>query len=219
MKKFVFPVAILALLVGCSGKPELRKDIAQFIAKFSLEAALEQYKTGGYVSTKISSEGEATAKEVIELEYTFTDINHPTYVETTTVYENDVVTSTNEIRFVQNDDGDYLSTNGELAPYSAKDVIEKLIVKFFYKQVDIDGTYHTQGFYYGDYLKEVAAALQQYVTIDQEKELYIHDYSVNERNTDISQKYIVNKWGMMEENHLLMENEDKSLRQDIIVHN
>ena len=218
MKRVVFPLLIAALLTSCSGKPELRKEIAEFISNFSLSEAIAHYQSGGYISTKVSKDGENITKTVVEMEYTTTDPEHPTYVETTTNYENDVMVSTVEIRFIQNESGDYISTNGELKESSVEEC-GKLITKFFYKQVDIDGQYHTQGFYYGDYLKEVAAALQQYVTIDHDNELYIHDYSVRQNNTDISQKYIINKWGMMLENHMKMENEEKSLQQDIIVHN
>ena len=217
MKKATL-LLLTAALVSCAGKPPLRKDVAEFIAQFSLETAMEQYKIGGYESTKIKTEDGVTTKEIETLEYTYTDLEHPTYRQEATIYKDDVVYSSQIVEFVQNEDGDFLSKNGELTPSSVKECHD-LITKFFYKTVDIDGQYHTQGFYYGDYLKEVAAGLQKFVTIDQENQLYIMYYSVTERKTDILQNYIVNKWGMLQENHVKMINEEKSLQQDIYVHN
>ena len=217
MKKITL-LLLVASLVGCAGKPALRKDIAEFIKNFSLEAAIEQYQSGGYISTKIESKDGVTNKVEVEMEYTAEDPSHPTYQEITKTYENDELISTVTVEYIEDDTGCYISTNG-VKESSSPEECGKLITKFFYKQVDIDGQYHTQGFYYGDYLKEVAAGLQQYVTIDQEYQLYIHNYSVTERNTNISQIYVVNRWGMLEENHYLMENEERMLRQDIFVHN
>ena len=211
MKKLVLPFVLLSALCACHTKPELRKDIKEFISQFSLNAAMEQYVTGGYTSTKVT----ATTKEVISLEFSRVDAEHPTYKETTTIYENDVETSKVEVEVVENEDGLFLSTNGELQATTLKKV-NNLITKFFYKQVDLDGTYHTQGCYYGDYLKEVAPVLQKYVTIDQEQELYIYEYEATVNNVECHQKYLVNKWGMLVENHVTSKNNTQT---DIYVHN
>ena len=223
MKKSVFPIFFVTLLTACHVKPELRKDIKEFVSQFSLKAAMEQYKTGGYTSTKETRQiGQNTLKEVIEMEFSIIDDEHPTYVETTTNYENDEISSQVEVRFVEQDDEYYISTNGELKKSSLKEY-KKYITRFFYKKVDLDGQYHTQGFYYGDYLKEVAPNLQNYVTIDQERELYIMEYHTLEKQgevtAEINQMYTVNKWGMLNTNHYMMGTEEKTVTQDIIVHN
>ena len=117
-----------------------------------------------------------------------------------------------------NEEGYFISTNGELQASSLKEY-KRIITKFFYKQTQLGGTYHTQGFYYGDYLQEVAPSLQQYVTIDQDNQLYIHEYDVTEKGTHYYQKYSVNKWGMLVENHNTVQNLNKKVQQDIYVHN
>ena len=61
MKKSILLLPIL--LVGCSGKPELRKDIKEFISQFSLEAALQEYVSGGYISTREESENGLVKKD------------------------------------------------------------------------------------------------------------------------------------------------------------
>ena len=221
MKKFILPLVLLASLTSCSVKPELRKDIKAFIANFSLEESVKEYQTGGYIQTTVEVGEKSTTKEIVEMSYSLIDSEHPTYQETTTKYVNDKLKSTVEVVFVQNESGCYISTNGELKESSVKEC-KKLITKFFYKQTSVDGQYHTQGWYYGDYLKEVAPVLQKYVTIDQEQELYIYEYTVTEKKsgveTKIHQNYKVNKLGMLEENHYSMENETKTKTIDIIVH-
>ena len=218
MKKFVLPLVTLACLASCHAKPELRKDIKDFIANFSLSASIEAYKTGGYTSTKVTTEGGTKTTVVTTLEFSRVDEEHPTYVEVTANYVDDVLTSETTIEFVEVEGEYYLSTNGELKPSSLKEC-KKLITKFFYKKTELDGAYHVQGYYYGDYLKEVAPVLQQYVTIDQEHELYVHEYNVVQKGTEYYQKYTVNKLGMMVENHNIVENDSKKVQQDIYVHN
>lgn len=218
MKKLLFFALAPLILTSCQTKPELREDIKKFISKFSLQVALEEYKSGGYISTKVeNSEGKET-KTTITLEYSRIDENHPSYVQVTTILEDDVLTSNVEVSFVEKDDNYYLSTNGELKLSSLAEV-NGLITKFFYEKTMIDGQYHVQGYYYGDYLKEVAPVLQNYVTIDQENELYEMDYSVPKGDSTMSQNYVVNKFGMLVENHITIANETKSVVQDIYVHN
>ena len=218
MKKLLFLIILLVCLTSCHSKPELRKDIKDFISQFSLEASLNEYKKGGYTSTKVETEQGKETKTVISLEYSRVDENHPTYVEVTTISENDVVTSNVEVRFVEIEGQYYLSTNGELKSSSLKEV-NNLITQFFYKKTELDGQYHTQGYYYGDYLKEVAPALQRYVTIDQANKLYKMEYTVEKSDYTMSQNYSVNKFGMLVENHNTIANDEKAVVQDIYVHN
>ena len=222
MKKAIFPLIILLTLTGCSDKPDLRKDISDFISHFSLSESMEAYKSGGYISTRVDTTGEKALKTVVELEYSRVDQDHPTYVEVTTNYEDDVETSKVEVRFVESEGSYYISTNGELKPSSLKEC-NNLITKFFYKEVGVDGNYHTQGFYYGDYLKVVAPVLQNWVTIDQQNELYIYDISVTKvidgLETTVSENYSINKLGMAVENHNYVGNETGYIEQDIYIHN
>lgn len=218
MKKLLFPLIFLVSLSSCHSKPELRKDIKEFISNFSLQEALNEYKSGGYTLTKVEVEDGKETKTEISLEYSKVDENHPTYVEVTTISIDEVVSSSVEVSFVEIEGEYYLSTNGELEPSSLKE-INSMITEFFYKKVEIDGQYHTQGYYYGDYLIEVAPALQKYVTIDSEKELYVMDYSVTEGKKIYRQNYSVNKLGMLVENHAYAEGEGISKKTDIYVHN
>lgn len=218
MKKHVLSFVALIALVGCSGKPELRKDIKEFISQFSLDDAVSEYVTGGYTSTKVTTIGESVTTEVVEMSYSLADQDHPTYTKTTTVNGEATV-----VTFVENEEGCFISTNGVLEPSSINEC-KGLITKFFYTDVQVNGTYHVGGWFYGDYLKEAAPWLQNYVTIDQENQLYIMEYTKSFKDdygvdTTKTQKYSVNRYGMLVENHDLNENANKTVKQDIYVHN
>ena len=220
MKKVVLLFIPLLSILACSTKPELREDIAKFISNFTISKAMDTYKEGGYSQVVEDIEGERKAKECIEVEFSYLDSLHPTYSKTTTNYVNDVQTSIEEIRFIEIEDKYYLSTNGELKESSLEEC-SNLIKEFFYKQTQVDGEYHTQGMYYGDYIKQVAPVLQKYITIDETKELYLFDYLVSEKRGELEniyeQHYRVNKLGMLLENHVNGYSETKSRTTDILV--
>ena len=222
MRKLLFPLAISLTLLSCGGKPELREDIKEFISQFSIEVAMNTYKTGGYISTVEEITAEKKTKKVIEMEFSYVDSSHPTYVETTTQYEDDVVKSVTEIEFVEIEEKYYISRNGELTESTLQRCSE-LIRDFFYKKVELDGQYHVQGWYYGDLIKNVAPVMQEYITIDQDQELYILDYTKTDvldgLETNLHQDYSVNKYGMLVENHVSASNAQVTKTTDVIVHN
>ena len=213
MKKIVLPLALLTLVTSCTGTPELRKDIRDFISKFSLETAMKQYLSGGYTSTKVENLEAGIKTTVVELEYSRVNDSHPSYHKVTTTTQNETVT-VEELSFVENDGQYYISINGELSKSSLKEC-DNYINKFFYEKTDLDGQYHAKGYYYGDYIKTVAPYLQKYITIDQENELYIMEYAVTTSSTPVEQRYTVNKYGMLVDNHY----QDSVTTQDIHVHN
>ena len=217
MKKLLFPLVLLLSLTGCQTKPELREDIREFIANFNIKDAMDAYKKGGYTSeVNETSDGKKLTTR-IEMEFSILDSENPTYVEVTTSLIDDAETSKVEVEFVEKDDKFYLSTNGELKESSLEECAG-LIQQFFYKKVELEGEYHTQGWYYGDLVKNVAPVMQQYVTIDQEHELYVLDYTVHGDN-EYHQTYSVNKLGMLVENHVSAVSASLTRTTDVSVHN
>ena len=87
MKKILLPLLVVLTLTGCHTKPELRKDIADFISQFSLKESMDTYKSGGY--TYLVEDNIEGKKSVIriEMEFSYLDANHPTYSKITTNYE------------------------------------------------------------------------------------------------------------------------------------
>ena len=221
MKKFLFPAIILIALSSCSTKPELREDIKEFVSNFSLKNAMDTYKKGGYLKEiEEIKEGKKTL-ERIEMEFSYLDSAHPTYTKTTTNYIDDIESSKEEVEFVVLEEKYYISTNGELKESSLEECSE-LIKCFFYEKTQIEGEYHTQGMYYGDYILQVAPVLQNYITIDKDKELYLYNYETEGiqegEKVTYEQHYSVNKLGMLVENHVYAESKNNSRKTDVIVH-
>ncbi|MBQ6920769.1 MAG: hypothetical protein IJQ72_02580 [Bacilli bacterium] len=221
MKKFLFPVILLITLSSCSTKPELRADIKEFISKFSLEEAMNTYKKGGYIKEIEEINGEKKTLERIEMEFSYLDAAHPSYTKTTTKFVDDVESSKEEVEFVEIESKYYVSTNGELKESSLKECSE-LINNFFYEKTQIEGEYHTQGMYYGDYILQVAPMLQNYITIDQDQELYLCNYETEGiqkgEKVTYEQHYSVNKMGMLVENHAHVQSKNNSRKTDVVVH-
>ena len=221
MKKILLPLLVILTLTGCHTKPELRKDIADFISKFSLKESMDAYKSGGYTYlVEDNIEGKKSVTR-IEMEFSYLDANHPTYSKITTNYENDVQTSKEEVEFVEMDEKYYISTNGELKE-SSLDECSKLIENFFFLKTQVDGEYHTQGMYYGDYIKQIAPVVQNRITIDQENELYLYEYEVEAVQDGVivnyTQNYSVNKIGMLVENHAIAQSVKETKKTDVYVH-
>lgn len=221
MKKFLFPVILLAALSSCSTKPELRADIKEFISKFSLKEAMDTYKKGGYIKEIEEINGEKKTLERIEMEFSYLDAAHPSYTKTTTKFVDDVESSKEEVEFVEIESKYYVSTNGELKESSLKECSE-LIKNFFCEKTMIEGEYHVQGMYYGDYILQVAPMLQNYITIDQDQELYLYSYEIEGiqegEKVTYEQHYSVNKMGMLVENHAYAQSKNNSRKTDVVVH-
>lgn len=221
MKKFLFPVILLITLSSCSTKPELRADIKEFISKFSLIEAMDTYKKGGYIKEIEEINGEKKTLERIEMEFSYLDAAHPSYTKTTTKFVDDVESSKEEVEFVEIESKYYVSTNGELKESSLEECSE-LIKNFFYEKTQIEGEYHTQGMYYGDYILQVAPMLQNYITIDQDQELYLYNYETEGiqegEKVTYEQHYSVNKMGMLVENHAHVQSKNNSRKTDVVVH-
>ena len=218
MKKSVLSILAVVTLVSCNTTPKLREDIKEFISQFSLEAAVSEYVSGGYSSTTTTTIGDTITTETVVMDYSLVNSDHPTYLETTT--KNGATTNT--VEFVENEEGCFLSVNGVLEPSSINEC-KQLITNFFYTEIEY-GTYHAYGYYYGDFVSDSAPWVQKYVTIDQDNQLYIFEYSVTFKDDDgvdttQTQKYSVNRFGMLVENHVLTENINKAVKKDIIVHN
>ena len=219
-RKNIAVFGAILLLVSC-GTRKLRSDIDKFITSFSLENAVSNYLYAGYTSTLLEVGPEYNKKEEISLEFDVRDAAHPKYQKETKKYENDVLVSTVVEEIKEDEEGFIFSISGQDDIRYTLEECHDTIKQFFYKVSQFDDAYHTQGMYYGDYLRQVAPGLQDYVTIDEEKGLYIMEYAKDEtiqnKVTHIEQKYEVNRLGMLEKNHFFIQAGEESKTQDIAV--
>ena len=80
----------LALLTSCK-KVQIRSDIANFIASFSLENSVKAYLEGGYDQVSITTIGNEVTKEIIHFSFNVKDNTKPEYQKSVTTYKNDVL--------------------------------------------------------------------------------------------------------------------------------
>lgn len=193
---------MVLLLSSCA--KELRSDIKEFVASFSLSESMSTYKHAGYTSVKISEVDGVKTEENISLSFNTLDEENLSYTFTKKTKINDGEENIFQ-KFLTKNDGKYFlnETDKEPVEYSV-DQINLLVQEFFYKNVMYEGTYHCNGMYYGDLILETIQELQGFVEIDQEKECYIFSHKtsgkVDGKDSSVEQYYSVNKLGMLVQN-------------------
>ena len=193
---------MVLLLSSCA--KELRSDIKEFVASFSLSESMSTYKHAGYTSVKISEVDGVKTEENISLSFNTLDEENLTYSFTKKTKINDGEENIFQ-KFLTKNDGKYFlnETDKEPVEYSISQ-INLLVQEFFYKNVMYEGTYHCNGMYYGDLILETIQELQGFVEINQEKEWYIFSHKtsgkVDGKDSSVEQYYSVNKLGMLIQN-------------------
>ena len=202
LRKIVTSLLMVLLLSSCA--KELRSDIKEFVASFSLSESMSTYKHAGYTSVKISEVDGVKTEENISLSFNTLDEENLTYTFTKKTKINDGEENIFQ-KFLTKNDGKYFlnETDKEPVEYSI-DQINLLVQEFFYKNVMYEGTYHCNGMYYGDLILETIQELQGFVEINQEKEWYIFSHKtsgkVDGKDSSVEQYYSVNKLGMLIQN-------------------
>lgn len=202
LRKIVTSLFMVLLLSSCA--KELRSDIKEFVASFSLSESMSTYKHAGYTSVKISEVDGVKTEENISLSFNTLDEENLTYSFTKKTKINDGEENIFQ-KFLTKNDGKYFlnETDKEPVEYSI-DQINLLVQEFFYKNVMYDGTYHCNGMYYGDLILETIRDLQGFVEINEEKEWYIFSHKtsgkVDGKDSSVEQYYSVNKLGMLVQN-------------------
>lgn len=202
LRKVVTSLLMVLLLSSCA--KELRSDIKEFVASFSLSESMSTYKHAGYTSVKISEVDGVKTEENISLSFNTLDEENLSYTFTKKTKINDGEENIFQ-KFLTKNDGKYFlnETDKEPVEYSV-DQINLLVQEFFYKNVMYEGTYHCNGMYYGDLILETIQELQGFVEIDQEKECYIFSHKtsgkVDGKDSSVEQYYSVNKLGMLVQN-------------------
>ena len=202
LRKIVTSLLMVLLLSSCA--KEIRSDIKEFVASFSLSESMSTYKHAGYTSVKISKVDGVKTEENISLSFNTLDEENLTYNFTKKTKINDGEENIFQ-KFLTKNDGKYFlnETNKEPVEYSVEE-INLLVQEFFYKNVMYEGTYHCNGMYYGDLILETISELQGFVEIDQEKEWYIFSHKtsgkVDGKDSSVEQYYSVNKLGMLIQN-------------------
>ncbi len=209
--KKLYLLPLLSLLASCVSSIPLRSDIREFIASFSLEESINTYVNAGYNRHEVVYRDNVKTEEYIEVAFNIENVNHPTYSYEQRKYIDDILDSTiTRTLIYENEKIFYESEDGKVE-YNLTQC-RKLINTFFYTQTSMDGMYHSNGMYFGDYLIEMSRDIQNFVTINSDKTKYIfhreHTGLENGINATIVQDYSVNSLGMLEQYSINSSGED-----------
>ena len=225
MKRRVFLLLLLPLVCVTSCKQkELRKDIADFIANFSLEAAVQAYKVVEMNKVLTVNDGNKITVTNEKISFDVSDINTPQYTHTTEVYENETLIKTSMESLVYENDELYYQVADKKYAYTLEQG-HSLIEKFFYTETALDGSYHNGGYYYGDVIAHSCYDYQNQITIDQENNLFIQEGSTTSSSDGVNvkrtSKVIVDKVGMLISNYAnaKSQSDDREVTTEITIKN
>lgn len=197
---------VVALLTSCK-RVNIRSDIANFIASFSLEESVRNYLEGGYTQTSITTEGEIVTKEIIEFSFNVKEATLPEYKKIKTTYINEELSKEEKEELIIKDDKYYLLDADGEHEYTLEQCHDK-VKKFFYEQESFEGTYHSGGMYRGDYILQGIEYFQPYATISEDEKLLTFDISEEAFDGEgqkytLNSVYSVNKLGMLTEQNVI----------------
>ena len=221
--KYIAASLILMSLLSSCVKKELRSDIKDFVASFSLSDSMSTYKHAGYTNAKESFIDGVKTQENTTLEFNLLDESNPQYHLKITTKIDEGEEKKYEKLLTKNEDKFYLNeTEKEPIEYSL-DQVKLLVRDFFFTKTQYEGTYHSNGMYYGDLILETARDLQEFIEIDQENEWYIFYHftkgKVEGKAASVEQYYSVNKLGMLVKNISKQVNGVNYINQEINVFN
>ncbi len=210
----------MSLLSSC-GQNELRSDIKEFVASFSLTESMELYKHAGYTSIKESLINGVKTSETTTLNFDISDLENISYDFKVVTKINDGNEEIKEKLITKVEEKYFLNeTEKEPVEYTV-DNIKLLIQDFFFTKTMYEGTYHSNGMYYGDLILETARDLQGFIEINQENQLYIFYHKtqgkVDGKDSMVEQYYSVNKHGMLVKNISNQVNGENYINQEINV--
>ena len=213
-------LVLVSLLSSCKQK-ELRSDIKDFVASFSLSEAMSEYKHAGYTSEKETFKDGVKTTENITLNFDVRDLENPEYHFTKISKVGELESQTYEKFLTKVEDKIYLNETGKDPIEYQTGQVNLLVQDFFYTKTMYEGTYHCNGMYYGDLVVETAREFQEFVRIDAENSLYIFYHSsdgkVEGKQAHVEQYYSVNKLGMLVKNISKQANGDDYINQEINV--
>ena len=225
MKRFISTVLTcvsLLALGACNKQIKLREDIADFIENFSLTQAVEAYKKVEMIKEIYTNDNGVIGLKRETITFDVNEVTHPEYRYETKEYEGETLVKTSEEYLLYEEETIYLMHGGEKREYTLEQA-HALIQNFFYKKTYLDGTYHTDGYYYGDIISRSAVDYQRYITIDVENELLLFKgQSQNKANNETvtrSSELVIDKLGMLIKNVAIAKSDTKESKTEINIKN
>ena len=200
-------IPVISLLTSCA-RNNLRSDIIEFIASFSIDLAMEHYPQGSYKRIDISIENDVTSKVITEMKMSRISDDNLAYDFSKITYEGEEIKS-NIHRYIEKNEEKYfyISEDGKIEKNSEQ--VKALTLEFFYTS-STEGIY-TGGMFMGDAFREILPDIQDLVTIDSENKLLVYSYvnHMEEENKEvtITQNISLDEYGMLVKDDLVKESD------------
>ena len=190
-------IPVISLLNACA-RHNIRSDIKEFIASFSIDLAKQNYPTASYSREDISIENGVTSKVLTTMEIDRRDNNALAYDYQMISFEDEVEKS-NIHRYVEKNNEQYFYVTESGSSNKSIEEIDDLINTFFYTSSK-EGIY-TDGMFMGDAFREILPDIQDLVNIDSENKLLVYSYvnlmSDSNKEVRIEQTVALDQYGML----------------------
>ena len=190
-------IPVISLLTSCA-RNNLRSDIIDFIASFSVDLAIENYPAASYSREDISMENGVTSKVLTTMSIDRKDSDNLAYDFTKITLENEVEKSSLH-RYTEKNNEKYFYISEDGSVEKTAEQINTMLNDFFYTS-STEGIY-TGGMFMGDAFREILPDIQDLVTIDSENKLLVYSY-VNlmkdeNKEVKIEQTVTLDQYGML----------------------
>ena len=190
-------IPVISLLTACA-RNNVRSDIQEFIASFSIDLAVSNYQAARYTREDISIENNVTSKVSKTMMVDRKNVDNLLYDYTELTYENNVEKSSVH-RYVEKNNEKYFYVTEANTSEKTSEQVNDLINTFFYTS-STEGIY-TGGMFMGDAFREILPDIQDLVTIDSENKLLVYSYtnvmSDKEKEVTIEQSVTLDEYGML----------------------
>ena len=200
-------IPVISLLTSCA-RNNLRSDIIDFIASFSVDLAMEHYPVGSYKRVDISIENNVTSKVVTEMSMSRVNDDNLAYDFSKITYEGEVEKS-NIHRYIEKNNEKYFYVSEDGKVEKNIEQVKALTLEFFYTS-STEGIY-TGGMFMGDAFREILPDIQDNVTIDSENKLLVYSYTKvmtdENKQVTIEQTVSLDEYGMLVKDDLVKTSE------------
>ena len=197
-RRFITILIPVISLLTCCARNNIRSDIKEFIASFSIDLALANYPAASYSREDISIENDITSKVVTTMMINRQDQNNLAYDYQKITYEGEEEKS-NIHRYLQKENENYFYITESDHVQKDQGQANDLLNNFFYTS-STEGIY-TGGMFMGDAFREILPDIQDLVTIDSENKLLVYSYvnlmSDQNKEVRIEQSVTLDQYGML----------------------
>ena len=190
-------IPVISLLTSCA-RNNVRSDILEFIASFSIDLAVQNYPAASYSREEISIENGVTSKVITTMTVDRKSQEDLAYDYRVVSYEGNEEKS-NLHRYVEKNDEKYFYVTEDGSLEYSTEQVDSLINNFFYTS-SREGIY-LGGMFMGDAFREILPEIQDLVVIDSENKLLVYSYVnlMRDQNKEvkIEQTVTLDQYGML----------------------